>query len=87
MTDFRVGDRVAYAPVPGSYCEARVIPGRAEQLVEFPDGISDEMAAAMMLQGMTAQYLLRQIHRVKAGDVVLVQAAAGGVGLFLCQWA
>jgi NADPH2:quinone reductase len=85
VTDFRKGDRVAYAPVPGSYSEVRVIP--AERLVKLPDGISDEVAAAMMLQGMTAQYLLRQIVNVGPKDVILVQAAAGGVGLFLCQWA
>lgn len=80
-----VGDRVAYAPVSGSYCEERVI--SADRLVSLPGNIDDRTAAAMMLQGMTAQYLLRQIHRVAAGDVVLVHAAAGGVGLFLCQWA
>jgi NADPH:quinone reductase len=85
VTEFKPGDRVAYAPVPGSYSEARVIP--AERLVRIPDGIDDRQAAAMMLQGMTAQYLLRQIYRVGPSDVVLVQAAAGGVGLFLCQWA
>jgi NADPH2:quinone reductase len=85
VSEFRVGDRVAYAPIPGSYCEARVI--AADRLVKIPDGITDEMAAAMMLQGMTAQYLLRQIYKVGPGDVVLVQAAAGGMGVFLCQWA
>ena len=85
VTEFRKGDRVAYAPVPGAYSEVRVIP--AERLVRIPEGISDKQAAAMMLQGMTAQYLLRQIHPVMKSDVVLVQAAAGGMGLFLCQWA
>jgi NADPH2:quinone reductase len=85
VTEFKPGDRVAYAPVPGSYSEARVI--AAERLVRIPDGIDDRQAAAMMLQGMTAQYLLRQICKVGPSDVVLVQAAAGGVGLFLCQWA
>src|SRR3974390_1951958 len=85
VTEFRVGERVAYAPIPGSYSEARVI--AADRLVKIPDGITDEMAAAMMLQGMTAQYLLRQIYKVGPGDVVLVQAAAGGMGAFLCQWA
>lgn len=85
VTEFKPGDRVAYAPVPGSYSEVRVIP--AERLVKIPVGIDDRQAAAMMLQGMTAQYLLRQICRVGPSDVVLVQAAAGGVGLFLCQWA
>jgi NADPH:quinone reductase len=85
VSEFRVGDRVAYAPIPGSYSEARAI--AADRLVKIPDGITDEMAAAMMLQGMTAQYLLRQIYKVGPGDVVLVQAAAGGMGAFLCQWA
>jgi len=85
VSEFRVGDRVAYAPIPGSYSEARVI--AADRLVKIPDGITDEMAAAMMLQGMTAQYLLRQIYKVGPGDVVLVQAAGGGMGAFLCQWA
>ena len=85
VTEFRKGDRVAYAPVPGAYSEVRTI--AAERLVRIPDDISDKQAAAMMLQGMTAQYLLRQIYLVRKSDVVLVQAAAGGVGLFLCQWA
>jgi NADPH2:quinone reductase len=85
VSEFKKGDRVAYAPVPGAYSEVRVI--AAERLVRIPDGISDKQAAAMMLQGMTAQYLLRQIYSVGPSDVVLVQAAAGGVGLFLCQWA
>jgi NADPH2:quinone reductase len=85
VTDFKVGDRVAYAPVPGAYSEVRVIP--AERLVALPDSISFETAAGMMLQGMTAQYLIRQIYKVGKGDVVLVHAAAGGMGLFLCQWA
>ena len=80
-----VGQRVAYAPVTGSYCEERII--AADRLVSLPGDIDDHSAAAMMLQGMTAQYLLRQIHCVRSSDVVLVQAAAGGVGLFLCQWA
>lgn len=85
VTEFKTGDRVAYAPVPGAYSEVRVI--AADRLVRIPDDISDKQAAAMMLQGMTAQYLLRQIHPVTKSDVVLVQAAAGGMGLFLCQWA
>lgn len=85
VTGIKVGDRVAYAPVPGSYSEIRVIP--AERLILIPDSIDDRTAAAMMLQGMTAQYLLRQIHRVGPQDVVLVHAAAGGMGLILCQWA
>lgn len=85
VTGLRVGDRVAYAPVMGSYSERRLI--AAERLVRLPDGIDDRSAAGMMLGGMTAQYLCRQIHRVGAGEVVLVQAAAGGVGLLLSQWA
>jgi NADPH2:quinone reductase len=80
------GDRVAYAcPPPGAYATVRTMP--AEQLVVLPDHVSDEVAAAVMLKGMSAEYLLHRTHRVKAGEVVLVHAAAGGVGLFLCQWA
>lgn len=86
VTDVKVGDRVAYAMGPtGSYCEKRLMP--AARLVPLPDGISDQQAAAMMLQGMTAQYLLRSTYRVKEGDVILFHAAAGGVGLIACQWA
>jgi NADPH:quinone reductase len=80
------GDRVAYAaPVPGAYATLRTMP--AAPLVLLPDDIADETAAAIMLKGMTAEYLLHRTHRVARGDVVLVHAAAGGVGLFLCQWA
>jgi NADPH2:quinone reductase len=85
VTEISVGDRVAYAPVPGAYSEVRTI--QAERLLKLPDSIDDRTAAAMMLQGMTAQYLLRQTHRIEAGDTILVHAAAGGMGLFLCQWA
>lgn len=81
-----VGDRVAYASPPvGAYAEARVMP--AARLVAIPEGITDIQAAGMMLQGMTAEYLLRRTYPVKAGDTILVHAAAGGVGLVLCQWA
>ncbi|MBS0612804.1 MAG: quinone oxidoreductase [Proteobacteria bacterium] len=81
-----VGMRVAYAlSFPGSYCELRNVP--AERLVRVPDGVSDEQAAAMMLKGMTAQYLLRSTHRVKRGETVLIHAAAGGVGSIAVQWA
>ena len=81
-----VGDRVAYATGPiGAYATDRVI--SADRLIKLPDGIDDRTAAAMMLQGMTAQYLLRRTHPVKSGETVLVHAAAGGVGLILCQWA
>ncbi len=80
-----VGDRVAYASRPlGAYCDARNYP--AERLVRLPDGISDEDAAALMLKGMTAEYLLRRTVSVEAGDAILVHAAAGGVGTLLCQW-
>jgi NADPH2:quinone reductase len=86
VTEVAVGDRVAYATGPiGSYAEARAL--KADRLVKLPDAIGFEPAAAMMLQGMTAQYLLRGTYRVKAGETILVHAAAGGVGLILCQWA
>jgi NADPH2:quinone reductase len=85
-TGIRVGDRVAYAGGPvGAYAEARNIP--ADRLVKLPDAIDTKTAAAMMLQGMTAQYLLRRTYRVQPGDTILIQAAAGGVGLIVCQWA
>jgi NADPH2:quinone reductase len=83
---FRVGDRVAYVYArPGAYCELRNVP--AERLVKVPKGIPDEHAAALMLKGLTAHFLLRRTYRVARGDDVLVHAAAGGVGLILCQWA
>lgn len=86
VRDLKVGDRVAYVlPQPGSYTELRNVP--ADRVVKIPKGISDEQAAALMLKGMTAQYLLRRTYRVKRGDFVLAHAAAGGVGLILCQWA
>ena len=86
VTSLAVGDRVAYASAPiGAYAEARVMP--ADRLVKIPDGISDEQAAAMMLQGMTTQYLVRRTYKIQPGDTILVHAAAGGVGLMLCQWA
>ncbi|WP_417812991.1 quinone oxidoreductase family protein [Thalassospira alkalitolerans] len=86
VTDLAVGDRVAYAAQPlGAYAEARVMP--AKGLVKIPDGISFDLAAAAMLQGMTAQYLLRRTYGVKAGDTILIHAAAGGVGQIVCQWA
>jgi NADPH:quinone reductase len=81
----RPGDRVAYAGgPPGAYSEARLLP--ASILVPIPDGVSDQTAAAVMLKGMTAQYLIRRSYRVKAGETVLFHAAAGGVGLIACQW-
>ncbi len=86
VVEVRPGDRVAYASLPvGAYAERRVMP--AQRLVPLPDGIGDQQAAAMMLKGMTAQYLLRRTFPVSAGDTVLIHAAAGGVGLILCQWA
>lgn len=81
----RSGDRVAYAGPIGAYSEMRLID--ADRLVKLPDDISDEQAAAMLLQGMTVHMLLRQVHLVRPGDTILVHAAAGGVGLILCQWA
>jgi NADPH2:quinone reductase len=86
VTQVKVGDRVAYASAPmGAYAEARLMP--ADRLVLLPGQIADEQAAAMMLQGLTAQYLVRRTHPVQAGETILVHAAAGGVGLILCQWA
>ena len=86
VTAVAVGDRVAYATGPlGAYATDRVI--AADRLVRVPDGIDDETAAAMMLQGMTAQYLLRSTHKVMSGETIVVHAAAGGVGLIMCQWA
>lgn len=86
VKEVKVGDRVAYAGGPlGAYAELRVMP--AERLVPLPDDIDDRLAAAMLLKGMTAQYLLRRTHRVQPGEVVLIHAAAGGVGLLACQWA
>ena len=85
VTELAVGDRVAYAGPIGGYAEARLID--ADRLVKLPAEIDFDQAAAMMLQGMTVQMLLRSVHRVESGDTILVHAAAGGVGLILCQWA
>lgn len=86
VTSLKLGQRVAYASPPaGAYAHWRLMP--ADRLVVLPDAIDDRTAAAMMLKGMTAQYLLRRTYRVQAGDAILVHAAAGGVGLLLCQWA
>jgi NADPH2:quinone reductase len=85
VTDIAVGDRVAYATAIGAYATERVI--AAERLVTLPAGIEFKTAAAMMLQGLTAQYLVRRTHKVAPGETILVYAAAGGVGLILCQWA
>lgn len=86
VTDFKLGDRVA-SGTAGSGCYAERANIKAERLVRVPRGIDDETAAAMMLKGMTAQYLLRQVYRVSADDTILVHAAAGGVGLIMGQWA
>jgi NADPH:quinone reductase len=86
VSDLKPGDRVAYAGGPiGAYAEERVMP--ADRLVRVPDGITDQQAAAMMLKGMTAWYLVRRTHEVKRGETILIHAAAGGVGLIVCQWA
>jgi NADPH2:quinone reductase len=83
VTEVRVGDRVAWTTVPGSYAEEAILP--ADRLVSIPDGIDVETAAAVLLQGMTAHYLVRDSYRVTAGETYLVHAAAGGMGLLLTQ--
>jgi NADPH2:quinone reductase len=86
VNGIKPGDRVAYAGGPlGAYCEERVMP--ADRLVVLPERISDRQAAAMMLKGLTVQYLIRQIYHVGKSDIILFHAAAGGVGLIACQWA
>ncbi len=86
VANLAVGQRVAYGTGPlGAYADLRTMP--ADKLIAIPEEISDEVAAAMMLKGMTAQYLLKQTYAVKPGDTILVHAAAGGAGLILCQWA
>ena len=86
VTNVKIGDRVTYASEPmGSYAEERLFP--AARVMKIPAGISDQQAASMMLKGMTAAMLLRRIYRPSKGDTVLIHAAAGGVGLILCQWA
>src|SRR5262244_3879698 len=86
VSGLKPGDRVAYAGGPiGAYSDERVMPD--ERLVPVPDGITDQQAAAMVLKGMTAWYLVRRTHPVKRGETILIHAAAGGVGLIVCQWA
>jgi NADPH2:quinone reductase len=85
VKEFKVGDRVAYAGPLGAYAEVLLRP--ADRLVKIPAGVDDKTAAAMMLKGLTAQYLVRRTYRVKKGDTILMHAAAGGVGQILCQWA
>lgn len=86
VTDIRPGDRVGYLLGPqGAYSEVRVMP--AEVLIPIPDGVSDSTAATLMMRGMTAQYLFRQVYPLQGGETILYHAAAGGVGLIACQWA
>ncbi|OYQ35183.1 quinone oxidoreductase [Niveispirillum lacus] len=86
VTDIQPGDRVGYGQSPlGAYAQRRLIP--ADKLIRLPDWIGDEVAAALLLQGLTAQYLVRQTFPVNPGHIVLIHAAAGGVGLLACQWA
>jgi NADPH:quinone reductase len=84
VTDIKVGDRIAYVTALGGYAAERLLP--ADRAVKLPPAISYEQAAGMMLKGMTAQYLIRRTHKVAKGETILVHAAAGGVGLILCQW-
>jgi len=86
VSDVRSGDRVAYSGGPlGAYSEVRVMP--ADRLVKLPDGVSEQLAATLMLKGLTVQYLLRQTFPLKGGETILFHAAAGGIGLIACQWA
>jgi NADPH:quinone reductase len=85
LRDLKVGRHVAYAGVSGAYAEDRLVP--ADRVVKIPQGITDEIAASIMLKGMTAQYLLRRTYEVGGGTTLLFHAAAGGVGLIACQWA
>jgi NADPH:quinone reductase len=86
VNDFKVGDRIAYASAPeGSYAEQRIVP--TAWLIPLPDAIDERIAASMMIRGMTARMLLREAYVVKPGDTILIHAAAGGVGLIVCQWA
>ncbi len=86
VSELKEGDRVAYATPPlGAYAEARLMP--ADRVVKAPDGLPDDRLAGMMLKGMSAEYLLRRVYDVQAGDTILFHAAAGGVGLIACQWA
>ena len=84
VTELKAGDRLAYTGLPGSYCDARIVP--ADRMVKLPEGISEEQAASMMLKGLTVHYLIFTTYPVKKGETVLWHAAAGGVGLIACQW-
>jgi len=85
VTTITVGDRVSYASALGAYSTHRII--HADKLIKIPDGVTTQQAAAVTLQGLTAHYLLHRTYKVRAGETILVHAAAGGVGLLLCQWA
>ena len=85
VTGLSVGQRVAYAPMLGAYAEERLIP--AAKLIAIPGAVTDEQAASMMLQGMTARFLIKRTYAVQSGDTILIHAAAGGVGSIVCQWA
>ena len=85
VTNVKPGDRICYGSILGAYAEERIVP--ADRLLALPEGISDDVAAGIMLKGLTARYLLRVTYRVQKGDTVLIHAAAGGVGLIACQWA
>ncbi len=85
VTEVKPGDRVAYAGPLGAYATDRILP--ADRLVPLPEGVSTRVAAAVLLQGMTAHYLIHRTYKLQKGDTILVHAAAGGVGLLLCQWA
>lgn len=82
---FKVGDRIGYGSAGPSYVEARVM--KAESIVHLPDAIADDVVAASLTRGMTAEYLLFRLHELKAGETVIVHAATGGTGLMVCQWA
>jgi NADPH2:quinone reductase len=84
VTDLKAGDRIAYTGLPGSYCEQRLVP--ADRMVKLPEGVTEEVAASMMLKGLTVHYLIFTTYPVKQGETVLWHAAAGGVGLIACQW-
>jgi NADPH2:quinone reductase len=85
VNNLEVGERVTYSNLLGSYTEARIVP--ADRMVKLPEDISNELAAAAFLRGLTAHYLLKRLYPVRAGETILVHAAAGGAGLFICQWA
>jgi NADPH2:quinone reductase len=84
VSDLKAGDRITYTGLPGSYCEQRVVP--ADRLVKLPQGISEDMAASMLLKGLTVHYLIFSTYKVQKGETVLWHAAAGGVGLIALQW-